>query len=160
MRRKRLTAKRHSDKQIICKSTSLCNTSIAELYELTNGLDMSPFSISEGAIYDMSHNRQKLQTATTYRRRTVSDNVSLGIRKPESPKRRRRKNRKSSALEVMNDGRHSPLPTAQNSTKRLLTSTPLTPRRKNQSDKNGTANKALFPATEAPRTIQGTCYIM
>ena len=160
-RRKRLTAKRNATRQD-SKSNSLCSTSITELYELTNGLDMSPFSISEGAIYDMSHSKHgKGLLENQNLRRAASDNVSLGVRKPASPKRRRRKNKKSTSADslvndVVFDGRQTHT-SVLNVTKRLLTSTPLTPRRKgrNVSDGGkGAASKTLFPS-EKPRSVNG-----
>ncbi len=61
--------------------------SVTEMYELTNRLDLSPFSISESAIDNMhSGSYHKL-------RRTISD--TLPLKRYDSPRKRRRKLRRT-----------------------------------------------------------------
>ena len=72
--------------------------SITELYELTNRLDLSPFSISESAIDDISRHHRAMQPNSYARlRRANSDAASIPVRRYESPRKRRRRLKRGSS---------------------------------------------------------------
>ncbi len=72
--------------------------SVTELYELTNRLDLSPFSISESAIDELSKKHNAMQTSPSQRlRRTTSDMSSHQRKKYETPLKARKRKLKRSA---------------------------------------------------------------
>ena len=72
--------------------------SITELYELTNRLDLSPFSISESAIDDISKKNSAMQTSQSDRlRRTISDMSSQRPKDIDTGRKHRKRKLKRSA---------------------------------------------------------------
>ena len=72
--------------------------SVTELYELTNRLDLSPFSISESAIDDISKKSNAMQSTQSERlRRTTSDMSSQRQNRAEATRKHRKRKLKRSA---------------------------------------------------------------
>ena len=148
VRRKRLTARRTTDNKSSNKGSS-----ITELYELTNRLDMSPFSISESAIYDLSHQSKRKTGSLNKLRRFYSDSASLGMKKEQTGKgKRRRKIKKSSSSEpiVQNSFTEELTSSKFQQSDRVFTSTPL--KTSPIHPERGAVSKKLF----SPEVMRGT----
>ena len=86
--------------------------SITELYELTNRLDLSPFSISESAIDDISKKNSAMQTSQAVRlRRATSDMSSQRPKRIDTGRKHRKRKLKRSAsddYDQINTSREDP----------------------------------------------------
>ena len=89
------------------KTSKRCdhNRSVTELYELTNGLDLSPFSISESAIDNLSRKHSAMQPGSLSHRlrRTTSETSSFTLRRYDAPYRAKRRKLKRSASDDIED---------------------------------------------------------
>lgn len=79
------------------------NCSVTELYELSNRLDLSPFSISEGAINHLSSNKYALQSGSSSQKLRRATSEMSSLRRPEAPVRAKKRKLRRSASDETED---------------------------------------------------------